>query len=101
VRLHGLGVTLDVPGAPAASVHALIRPERIRLVEPGTARDGLTVVAMTVRTFTHFGDSVLVTGAVGTQPLRVRVPDGRVRVPEGATITIAWHPDDVHVIPDS
>jgi putative spermidine/putrescine transport system ATP-binding protein len=98
VRLPGLGVTLDVPGAPAASGHALIRPERIRLLEPGTARDGLTVVAMKVGTFTHFGDSVLITGTAGTQTLRVRVPDGRVRVREGDTIHIGWRTDDVHLL---
>jgi putative spermidine/putrescine transport system ATP-binding protein len=99
VRLPGLGVTLDVPGAPPASVHALIRPERIRLLDGGTARDDLTVIAMKVVSFTHFGDSVLVTGTAGTETLRVRVPDARVRVREGDALQVGWRPDAIHLIP--
>jgi putative spermidine/putrescine transport system ATP-binding protein len=98
VRLPDLDVVLDLPDAPAGSGHALIRPERLRLLAPGTAREGLAVVVLTVATVTHFGDSVLVTGTRGAQTLRVRIPDGRVRVREGDTVTVGWRPDDIHLI---
>jgi putative spermidine/putrescine transport system ATP-binding protein len=98
VRLAGLGVTLDVPGASPDRVHALIRPERVRLLAPDAPREGLTVVTMKVASSSHFGDSVLVTGAAGTEILRVRVPDGRVRVREGEEIQVGWRADDVHLM---
>ena len=98
VRLPGLGVTLDIPGASAGSVHALIRPERLRLLAGGAPREGLTIVTMKVASFSHFGDSVLVTGTTGTETLRVRVPDGRVRVREGEEIQVGWRADDMHLI---
>jgi len=98
VRLPGLGVTLDVPGARHTAVHALIRPERIRLLTPATSREGLTVVTMKIASSSHFGDSVLLTGAAGTETLRVRVPDGRVRVREGDEVHVGWSADDIHLI---
>jgi putative spermidine/putrescine transport system ATP-binding protein len=98
VRLPGLGVTLDIPGASPGSVHALIRPERLRLLAAGAPREELTIVTMKVASFSHFGDSVLLTGTAGTETLRVRVPDGRVRVREGEEIQVGWRADDIHLI---
>jgi ABC-type Fe3+/spermidine/putrescine transport system ATPase subunit len=98
VRLPGLRVTLDMPDARRGAIHALIRPERIRLLAPGTSREGLTVVTMKIASSSHFGDSVLLTGAVGTETLRVRVPDGRVRVREGDEVQVGWNADDIHFI---
>ncbi len=98
VRLPGLRITVNVPDAPAGAVHALIRPERIRLLTPGTPREGVIVVPMKIASSTHFGDSVLLTGTAGTETLRVRVPDGRVRVGEGDEVQVGWSADDIHLI---
>jgi putative spermidine/putrescine transport system ATP-binding protein len=95
-REHGGGVQ-------GGGVHVLIRPERIRLVGDADRREGLTVVAMTVSSVTHFGDSVLVSGlsVSGGQPLRARVPGGAARdVREGQPLLIGWCAEDVHVIDD-
>ena len=98
VRLAGLGVTVDVAGATRGSGHALIRPERIRLLAAAAPREGLTIVTVKIVSFSHFGDSVLLTGTAGTETLRVRVPDGRVRIREGDEVQVGWSAEDIHVI---
>jgi putative spermidine/putrescine transport system ATP-binding protein len=101
VRLERLGVTMPVATAATASsdVHALIRPERIRLVDEHERREGLTVVPLTVTGVTQFGESVLVSGLSGAQPLRSRIGGGLARhVREGQKLLVGWRPDDVHLI---
>jgi putative spermidine/putrescine transport system ATP-binding protein len=102
VTLESLAVTLTLAGVsplPGGPAHALIRPERLRLVEPGESRAGLTCVAMTVLAVTHFGDSVLLSGAVGPQSLRARIAGGHARaVREGQEVLVGWRAEDVHVI---
>jgi putative spermidine/putrescine transport system ATP-binding protein len=98
VALPALGATAEVTGIsalPAGPVDVLIRPERIRVL----ARAEGGAIAMKVVRVTHFGDSVLVTGTVGTQPLRVRLPGGlAVDVREGEEVLVAWRPADLHLI---
>ena len=102
VTLPSLGVTQALPGAselPGGTALALIRPERLRFVEPGEQVPNLMCVAMTVLAVTHFGDSVLLSGAAGSQPLRARIAGGQARqVREGQEVTVGWRAADVHVI---
>ncbi len=86
--------------APGARVELLIRPECIHVLSG--PEDGLCAFAMKVATVVHFGDSMLLTGAVGAQRLRVRVPGARLAAArEGSEILVGWRPDDVHVIGSS
>jgi putative spermidine/putrescine transport system ATP-binding protein len=102
VRLDCLGVTLEIAPPTAlreGAVHVLVRPERIRLLEAGARPEGLSVFTMKVGTVTHFGDSMLVTGTVGTQPLRIRVSGDRaLEVGAGHEVLVGWRPRDAHVI---
>ncbi len=104
IALPSLGVTLAVPGAAArapGAVDVLIRPERLRVLGGDAARPpDTTAVVMKVATVTHFGDSTLLTGHAGGQPLRVRVPAGDVGdVRAGHAVLVGWRTADVHVIP--
>jgi putative spermidine/putrescine transport system ATP-binding protein len=102
VMLDRLGIALDVAPAPWLSegpVHVLVRPERIRLLEETDRPAGLNMFTMKVATITHFGDSMLVTGTVGTQPLRVRVPGDRAgEVHAGHEVHVGWRTRDGHII---
>ncbi len=103
VRVDRLRATLGAGGAvrPAGErVDLLIRPERIRVLDERTPREGLAVFAMKVATAIHLGESVLLTGTAGDQPLRVRVPGSSVAgADEGQEISVGWCPADVHLIP--
>ncbi|HET7296454.1 MAG TPA: ABC transporter ATP-binding protein [Gemmatimonadales bacterium] len=105
VRVERLGAMLDAGGSvrPAGErVDLLIRPERIRILDELSPREGLAVFAMKIATATHLGDSVLLTGTAGDQPLRVRVPGSSVvDAGEGQEISVGWRPADVHLIPHS
>jgi len=102
IRIERLGATLDVGGRrPPADevVDLVIRPENIRVLDGAAAGDGLTLFTMKVATATHFGDSVLLIGAVGRQPLRVRVPGVRAgHAGVGSEVLVGWRTEDVHVI---
>ena len=103
LTLTALGLTTTAPGrrplAPGA-VEILVRPERIFVVAGAAPREADTVtVTLNVAAVTHFGDSTLVTGACGSQALRVRVPSrdsAAARV--GDEVVIGWRTDDMHVI---
>ena len=98
IALPTLGVTVEVAGLsalPPGPVDVLIRPERIRVL----ARAEGGAIAMRVARVTHFGDSVLITGTAGTQPLRVRLSSAvAVDVREGEEILVGWAADDLHLI---
>ena len=83
----------------AGRVHALVRPENVRLVHEGERTEGLNVFDMTVEGSVHYGDSVLVIGRVGSLPLRVRIPGAQAAaVVTHGQLRVAWRPEDVHVI---
>ena len=99
VRVDALSGTMEAgerAPAPGARVDLLIRPECIRVL--ASAMEGHTAFTMKVASVTHFGESVLLTGVVGAQRLRVRVPGSRVAAREGGEVLVGWRPDDVHVI---
>jgi putative spermidine/putrescine transport system ATP-binding protein len=102
VKLDRLGVVIDIARAAPlreGAAHVLVRPERIRVLDAGARSEGLTVFTMKVATVTHFGDSMLITGTVGTQPLRVRVSGDHAReVGPGHEVLVGWRSRDAHVI---
>jgi len=88
------------PSLMQRSVHALVRPENIRLIDDGDPPEGMNVFDVTVEGTVNYGDSVLIIGRLKTAPLRIRVPGvtaGAVEV--GNLLRVGWRPDDVHVIP--
>jgi putative spermidine/putrescine transport system ATP-binding protein len=103
VTLDALGVTATATARDRLArgpVEILIRPERMSIVTGASAREADTItVTLKVAGVTHFGDSTLVTGAAGSQPLRVRVP-ARVGAAAraGDEVIVGWRADDMHVI---
>ena len=80
-------------------VHVLLRPERVRLLEAGSAPPDVSVVTLKVGAVTHFGESTLLTGTAGAQPLRVRVSaEGARNVRAGDEVLVGWRPRDLHLI---
>jgi len=66
-----------------------VRPEEIRLASEGGLRASVTTVE-------YLGADSILACAVGGQRLAVRAP-GRVELPAGATVRLAWDKDAVHV----
>jgi putative spermidine/putrescine transport system ATP-binding protein len=103
VELTALGVNTVVPGGSRlvpGAVEILVRPERMSILTGAAPREkDMVTLTLKVAAVTHFGDSTLVTGMAGTQPLRVRVP---ARVGAGARagdeVLVGWRGDDMHVI---
>jgi putative spermidine/putrescine transport system ATP-binding protein len=89
------------PGLTGKSVHALIRPESIHLVDKtGTQPPGSNNFDMIVDGTVNYGDSVLILGRLNTVPIRVRVPGVSAgAVESGSQLRVGWQKDDVHVIP--
>ena len=87
-------------GIAGGRVHALVRPEDIRLIHEGERTEGLNTFDMSVEGSVHYGDSVLVIGRVGSLSLRVRVPGAQAAaVVRDGQLRVGWRPEDVHVIP--
>ena len=81
-------------------VHALVRPEDVRLVHEGERTEGLNVFDMSVEGSVHYGDSVLVIGRIGSLPLRIRVPGAQAEaVVHHGQLRVGWRPEDMHLIP--
>jgi putative spermidine/putrescine transport system ATP-binding protein len=79
------------------SVDVLVRPERLRLVDAGSALPNR--LAVKVNVIVNYGDSVLVIGDAGGQVVRVRIFGAQPEeVREGATVTVGWRPGDAHLI---
>ena len=99
--LDGIGPArlADAGAMPAGgAVDLLVRPERLRLIEGGSAAD-LNTLEMRIGTIVNYGDSVLAIGATAGRPLRLRIagtPPEALR--EGATVTVGWDPRDGHVV---
>ncbi|MCY4488746.1 MAG: ABC transporter ATP-binding protein [Deltaproteobacteria bacterium] len=103
LAVDSLGEIVAAPpdgGIGAGRVHALVRPENVRLLQGGETGQGLNVYDMTVEGSVHYGDSVLVIGRVGSLPLRVRIPGAQAAaVVAHGQLRVGWRPEDVHVIP--
>ncbi len=87
-------------GIDGVRVHALIRPENVRLIDGNECTRGLDLFDMSVEGSVHYGDSVLVIGRIGSLPLRVRVPGAQAAaVARPGQLRVGWRPEDVHLIP--
>ena len=99
IEVAGVG---DIYARPEAarvagpSVHAMVRPENIR---PAGDAEKSPSLQMTVEGTVNYGDSVLVIGKVGNQPVRMRIPGAAATgIDAGAQVRIGWRPEDVHLI---
>ena len=103
VELEGFGsMQADVEACRrigTGPVDVLVRPERLRLVDAGSALPNR--LAVKVNVIVNYGDSVLVIGeAAGGHVVRMRIFGTQPEeVREGATVTVAWAPGDAHLIP--
>jgi len=96
-RVDGLGDLHagDLALPAGSNVDLLLRPEMIRVAEPGAAHGTLQVEAAV-----NYGDSVLAIGKLGSNPLRVRIPGPQARGLEaGQCLPLHWQANDIHVIP--
>jgi putative spermidine/putrescine transport system ATP-binding protein len=100
LEIDGIGPARLADGGaapPAGAVDLLVRPERLKLVEPGATT--LNTFDMTVGTIVNYGDSVLAIGTTAGRPLRMRIagtPPAALQ--EGAMVTVGWDPRDGHVV---
>jgi putative spermidine/putrescine transport system ATP-binding protein len=86
-----------VPGCSEFDV--LVRPERLVLIDPPNGKTDLNQIRMTVSAVVNYGESVVVIGLSGSQPVRLRIGGG-ARIPaEGTMVTVGWRPEDAHLIP--
>ena len=100
LAVDSLGEMAVARGIVSGRVHALVRPEDVRLVDENDARQGLNVFDMAVEGSVHYGDSVLVIGRIGELPLRIRVPGAQAAsVVRHGQLRVGWRPEDVHLIP--
>ena len=99
VEVSGLGQVFappDTARVAGKSVHAMVRPENIRLA---AASEEASVFELTVDGTVNYGDSVLVIGKVGGQSLRMRMPGtDAAGIKTGSQCRISWRPEDVHLI---
>ncbi|MBX3550934.1 MAG: ABC transporter ATP-binding protein [Pseudolabrys sp.] len=95
IELPGIGpIAAALPsGCPTGPLKIALRPESIRLA---TASDA---PAFAVQGIVNYGDSVVLVGALGTVPLKIRLPAvAASNLTVGQTLRIEWSPDAVHVI---
>lgn len=99
VDVPGFGPIATAEGAPAAGSSALLllRPEAIETVADTSVTP--TANRLKVSDVVNYGDSLLLIGTAGSQPLRVRVPSRLAAdFQVGATCGIAWQPANVQVV---
>lgn len=95
-------VSATITGSELAgkAVHALIRPENIRLLDGDPATNDMNVFHMIVAGSVNYGDSVLIMGDVQGLPIRMRAPGVSAgAIDTGSQLRIGWRPEDVHLIP--
>ncbi|MEX2454279.1 MAG: ABC transporter ATP-binding protein [Rhodospirillaceae bacterium] len=99
IEIRGVGDIFAPPAAARAagpSVHAMVRPENVRLAGDG---DAMSPFDMTVDGTVNYGDSVLVIGSIGGLPLRMRLPGGSAAgIETGSHCRVGWRREDVHLI---
>src|SRR3954452_13452528 len=88
--------------------HAVVRPEKLRITEPGsTPSGGLPGVDGVVQSSVYLGTSTQIVVALpGDVSMTVLVPNAseaeRARLPGGgASVPLAWDPDHMHVVRES
>jgi putative spermidine/putrescine transport system ATP-binding protein len=90
-------VRCDDPALVGRPVHAMIRPENIRLAG---GEDEHNRFEIRVEGTVNYGDSLLVIGDVRGVVIRMRIPGARAAdVVEGSVHHIGWRREDVHLIP--
>jgi len=106
IELVGIGPVRVATNAalPPGDVDLMIRPERLRLRAAGDGGGEENTFVMTVEDVINYGDSILVLGTTNGLPLRARLMGrqmgGQGEQPaHGATLTLAWAPQDAHVLP--
>ena len=100
LTVDSLGEVTVARGIVSGHVHALVRPEDVRLIGENEYTKGLNVFDMAVEGSVHYGDSVLVIGRIGELPLRIRVPGAQAAsVVRHGQLRVGWRPEDVHLIP--
>ena len=104
VDLKGIGPAriadkTDICMTSQRAVCVLIRPERLRLHTASGASESENTFCMTIEAVINFGDSILAIGATNGLRLRMRVAGAQTNlVREGTRITVAWSPEDAHMI---
>jgi len=98
--LNGIGrVRISPKNTLTGEVDIMIRPERLQPTHMVDAVDA-NEFAMTVDETINYGDSILVIGTTGGQPLRARLVGTRPDMQRpGASLRLAWAPADAHVLP--
>jgi spermidine/putrescine transport system ATP-binding protein len=110
IRLDtGLEVETRVDGIGIGErCHAVVRPEKLRITDPGaTTSGGLPGVDGVVQSSVYLGTSTQIIVALpGDVSMTVLVPNAseaeRARLPGGgAAVRLAWEPDHMHVVRES
>lgn len=98
--LGDLFVLPDAARATGGLVHAMVRPENVRLAGDAAGDgSGTQAFEMTVEGTVNYGDSVLVIGSVQGLPLRMRIPGSQAAgIDTGTTCQVTWRPEDMHLI---
>ena len=99
IAVPGLGLVAGAEpprAAPGTAVKVAIRPESIR---PST-RAHVNAAEFSLSGLVNYGDSVVLIGAAGPTPLKIRLPAREgARFSVGETFTVSWLAAQVHVIP--
>ena len=102
LEAEGLGRLLGpapIAAARGARVQALLRPEAIHIVAPGSEATYANGADFRIESIVNHGESVLLIGAAGPQRLRVRVSGLAAQgIREGERCLIGWDGPAMHLI---
>ena len=104
----GLEVETRVDGVGSGErCHAVVRPEKLQITDPGSASGDLPGVDGVVQSSVYLGTSTQIIVALpGDVSMTVLVPNAseaeRARLPGGgALVRLSWEPDHMHVVRES
>jgi spermidine/putrescine transport system ATP-binding protein len=104
----GLEVETRVDGVgPGERCHAVVRPEKLQIADPGSASGDLPGIDGVVQSSVYLGTSTQIVVALpGDVSMTVLVPNAseaeRARLPGGgAPVRLSWEPDHMHVVRES
>jgi spermidine/putrescine transport system ATP-binding protein len=104
----GIEVEARVDGVGAGErCHAVVRPEKLQITDPGSAPGDLPGVDGVVQSSVYLGTSTQIVVALpGDVSMTVLVPNAseaeRARLPGGgAPVRLSWEPDHMHVVRES
>ena len=104
----GIEVEARVDGVGAGErCHAVVRPEKLQIADPGSASGDLPGVEGVVQSSVYLGTSTQIVVALpGDVSMTVLVPNAseaeRARLPGGgAPVRLSWEPDHMHVVRES